>query len=71
MTPRKSDGRGARKRKDVSLRDMHDAAQMVEGFLRKGIETEELVRAVSKIPPKKLILVGLRGLIRALERDEG
>lgn len=50
---------------------MHDAAQMVEGFLRKGIETEELVRAVSKIPPKKLILVGLRGLIRALERDEG
>lgn len=72
MATKKSGG-GSRRKPDgrrLRVEDMHEAAMMVEGFLRKTVQAEQTLKALAKVPPKKWVRIGLEGLIRALDESK-
>jgi hypothetical protein len=54
----------------VSLKQAHAAAVMIEGILRKTIESGPAIEALANGHPRKLLRLGLQGLIHALDAQE-
>lgn len=72
MTPRKPQrAKPMRKQKTITLGQMHEAAVTIEGVLRKTIEAGPVIEALSKVHPRQWLRVGLKGLIRALDAQDG
>jgi hypothetical protein len=44
---------------------------VIEGVLRKTVEVGPTIEALAKVHPRQWLRVGLQGLIRALDKQEG
>jgi hypothetical protein len=71
-TPRKTArGKRVQRQRNITLGQMHDAAVVIEGVLRKTVEVGPTIEALAKVHPRQWLRVGLQGLIRALDKQEG